>query len=102
MTLLASSMDSRDTRSKRPPRPTLAARQANNSSEPPVTTARKIRMKMPRLGSVAKAWTEVRTPERTRKVPNNDKKNTKKTNNTNQNKKHPHNTETTSKRISAV
>ena len=26
-------------------------------------------MKMPRAGSVAKAWTEVRTPERTRKVP---------------------------------
>ena len=26
-------------------------------------------MKMPREGSVAKAWTEVRTPERTRKVP---------------------------------
>jgi len=27
-------------------------------------------MKMPRLGSVANAWTEVNTPERTRKVPN--------------------------------
>jgi hypothetical protein len=38
-------------------------------SEPPTTSARKIRMKTPRAGSVAKAWTEVRTPERTRKVP---------------------------------
>ncbi len=26
-------------------------------------------MKMPRVGSVAKAWTEVSTPERTRNVP---------------------------------
>ena len=26
-------------------------------------------MKVPRLGSMAKAWTEVRIPERTRKVP---------------------------------
>ena len=26
-------------------------------------------MKAPRAGSVAKAWTDVRTPERTRKVP---------------------------------
>ena len=30
------------------------------------------RMKMPRLGSVAKAWTEVRTPDRTRNVPSSD------------------------------
>src|SRR6266516_7987883 len=30
---------------------------------------RKQRMKMPRFGSVANAWTEVKTPERTRKVP---------------------------------
>ena len=29
-------------------------------------------MKMPRDGSVAKAWTEVSTPERTRKVPSSD------------------------------
>ena len=29
-------------------------------------------MKMPRLGSVAKACTEVSTPERTRKVPSSD------------------------------
>jgi len=30
-------------------------------------------MKMPRVGSVAKACTEVSTPERTRKVPSSDK-----------------------------
>ena len=29
-------------------------------------------MKTPRRGSVAKAWTEVSTPERTRKVPTSD------------------------------
>ena len=29
-------------------------------------------MKTPRVGSVAKAWTEVSTPERTRKVPSSD------------------------------
>ena len=29
-------------------------------------------MKTPRAGSVAKAWTEVKTPERTRKVPSSD------------------------------
>ncbi len=32
-------------------------------------------MKMPRRGSVAKACTEVRTPERTRKVPSSDNEN---------------------------
>ena len=37
-----------------------------------MTATRKIRMKMPRRGSVAKAWTEVSTPERTRKVPSSD------------------------------
>ena len=31
--------------------------------------AKNARMKTPRAGSVAKAWTETRTPERTRKVP---------------------------------
>jgi hypothetical protein len=32
-------------------------------------------MKMPRRGSVAKACTEVSTPERTRKVPSSDREN---------------------------
>ena len=30
-------------------------------------------MNSPRAGSLAKAWTEVSTPERTRKVPSSDK-----------------------------
>ena len=34
-------------------------------------------MKMPRRGSVANAWTEVSTPERTRKVPSNDREKAK-------------------------
>ena len=71
-TLLASSIDSRDTMSKAPPAPTFGARQANSSSEPPTTSARKPRMKMPRAGSVAKACTELSTPERTMKVPSSD------------------------------
>ena len=33
------------------------------------------RMKMPRRGSVAKVWTDVSTPERTRKVPISDSEN---------------------------
>ena len=42
------------------------------SSEPPIATSSSRRMKMPRRGSTAKAWTEVSTPERTRKVPTSD------------------------------
>jgi hypothetical protein len=34
-----------------------------------MTIARKIRINNPRFGSVANAWTEVRTPDRTKKVP---------------------------------
>ena len=34
-----------------------------------MSSTRMARMKTPRAGSTAKAWTEVRTPERTRKVP---------------------------------
>src|SRR6185503_9427804 len=68
-TLLASSIDSRESNSNMPPGETLLARQAYSVSEPPITSARKQRMKMPRFGSVANACTEVSTPERTRKVP---------------------------------
>ncbi len=68
-TLLASSSDSREAGAKPPPRPTRGARQAKSASEPPMTSIRKMRMKTPRFGSVAKAWTEVSTPERTRNVP---------------------------------
>src|SRR5512143_2200229 len=102
MTLLASSMDSRDTRSKRPPSPTLAARQANSRSEPPVTTARKIRMKMPRLGSVANAWTEVSTLELKMNVPKSDSEKAKMASSTVQFLKLPRFSVTASEWISAV
>src|SRR3546814_379623 len=49
---------------------TTGARSANNASEPPITTSRNTRINTPRVGSEAKACTEVNTPERTRKVPN--------------------------------
>src|ERR1035437_8575771 len=68
-TLLTSNNVSRDTNVNLPPDCTLPARTANKASEPPTTTARNSRIKTPRLGSVAKAWTEVKTPERTRNVP---------------------------------
>src|SRR5512142_2711500 len=74
-TLLVSNMDSREIRSNLPPKPILGARQANSSNDEPITTTRKERMKMPRLGSVAKACTEVSTPERTRKVPSREREN---------------------------
>lgn len=52
------------------PRASIApARAANSISAPPVKKPRIIRMKMPRSGSLAKAWTEVITPDRTMKVP---------------------------------
>ena len=38
-----------------------------------MATIKSSRMKVPRAGSVAKAWTEVSTPERTRKVPTKDR-----------------------------
>src|SRR5207302_5196300 len=74
-TLLVSKNDSRERTSNLEPRPTCFARQAYNASEPPITTVRKARMKMPRLGSVANACTDVSTPERTRNVPMSDSEN---------------------------
>ncbi len=71
-TLLASSEVSRDSSAKPPPSPTDGARIANSSREPPITNTSSARMNTPRSGSVAKAWTEVSTPERTRKVPSSD------------------------------
>src|SRR3569833_877475 len=68
-TLLASSKDSREKKSKLPPKPTLGARQANSANEPPTTMIRKARMNMPRSGSLANECTDVSTPDRTRKVP---------------------------------
>jgi len=74
-TLLARSIASRETRSNPPPNPTRGARQAYSKSDPPMTIARKTRINNPRFGSVAKAWTEVKTPERTRNVPSKLKEN---------------------------
>ena len=67
--LLTSSRDSRDTQLKPTRLLTAGARRAYRISEPPTTTARKASTNRPRAGSVAKACTEVSTPERTRKVP---------------------------------
>ena len=67
--LLSSRKPSRDTGANIPPGFSAGARQANRISEPPMVTIRRARIKTPRVGSVAKEWTEVKTPERTRKVP---------------------------------
>jgi hypothetical protein len=61
-----------DTGAKIPPWRSIGARQAKSASEPPIKKTRIARMKTPRVGSTAKEWTEVRTPERTRKVPSRD------------------------------
>src|SRR3990167_4139880 len=71
-TLPVSIRDSRDINANDPPRATLGARQANKMRDEPTTRNNNTRMKMPRRGSVAKACTEVSTPERTRKVPSSD------------------------------
>src|SRR5271169_2191343 len=68
-TLLDNKKDSREINSNLPPKPILGARQANSNNEEPITNTRKDKMKIPRRGSVAKACTEVSTPERTRNVP---------------------------------
>ena len=47
----------------------LGPRQANSANAPPMVTTSSNRIKTPRVGSDAKACTEVITPERTRKVP---------------------------------
>src|SRR6267378_4375826 len=46
-------------------------------------------MKIPRAGSVANAWTEVRTPERTRKVPSREREKARIASNTVQLRKAP-------------
>ena len=71
-TLLSNKKDSRETKPMVPPKVTAGARQANRVSEAPTTTAKKIRIKIPREGSDANACTEVSTPERTKKVPSKD------------------------------
>ena len=68
--VVGSSTDSRETEVElaRRGRPSAHATRTS-ASEPPMTSTRKPRMNTPRAGSVAKACTEVSTPERTRKVP---------------------------------
>src|SRR6185295_9677513 len=68
-TLFDKRNDSREITSNLLPRPTCFARHAYKTSEPPITRNKNPSTKMPRFGSVAKAWTEVSTPERTRNVP---------------------------------
>jgi hypothetical protein len=68
-TLFARRKLSLETGSESPPSPMREVRQAYRPSAPPMNNVKSIRMKIPRLGSTAKAWTEVSTPERTRKVP---------------------------------
>src|SRR5208282_2849696 len=70
--LLRTSAPSRETGEKRPPCLISPARKAKSANEPPMKMTRIARMKTPRVGSLAKAWTDVSTPERTRKVPSND------------------------------
>ena len=74
-TLLAKSRVSRESKLTACPMRTLGMRQAYKVSEKPTTTAKNIRMNTPRLGSVAKACTEVSTPERTKNVPSSDSEN---------------------------
>ena len=69
---MTSNMVSRDMGSNLPPPLSDGARQAKSSSEMPITSTSRARMYMPRRGSVAKACTEVSTPERTRKVPSSE------------------------------
>src|SRR5262250_2604725 len=100
--LFASSAASRETTSNPPPRPTAPARQANSASDPPITTARNARMNTPRAGSVAKACTEVSTPERTRNVPTSDRENATIASSTDQLLNAPRFSVTASEWISAV
>ena len=74
-TLLANKNDSRDTKSMRPPKVAAGARHAKRVSELPTTTTKNSKMNTPRDGSDANACTEVSTPERTKKVPNNESEN---------------------------
>ena len=74
-TLFASNADSRETKLNLPPSPTLGALQANRRRDEPTTNTKNPRIKTPRSGSVAKACTEVNTPDRTKNVPKSDKEN---------------------------
>jgi hypothetical protein len=68
-TLLSSKNDSREPTTGCEALAHCGARQANKASDTPTTTTKNSKMNTPRLGSVAKACTDVNTPERTKKVP---------------------------------
>ena len=63
---------SRLTRLNSVPDAIAGARTANSASAEPVAPTMMARMKTPRRGSTANEWTDVRMPERTRKVPISD------------------------------
>ena len=63
---------SRDIKEKAPPNVLFGALKAYRNKDEPTTKESRIKIKMPRRGSVAKACTDVRTPERTKKVPSKD------------------------------
>ena len=67
--LLRISEPSRLIGANKPPWRNECIRAANSASDPPTKMTMMARMKTPRSGSTAKAWTEDSTPERTRKVP---------------------------------
>ena len=70
--LFSTSAPSREIGAKMPVGAITGARNANSSSEPPITIASSARMNTPRVGSLAKLCTEFRMPERTRNVPHSD------------------------------
>ena len=73
--MFSTSAPSRETCANTPPDFSSGARKANSSSEPPITRPSSPRMNTPRAGSWAKACTEFKIPERTRKVPDKDRLN---------------------------
>src|SRR6202453_4684862 len=71
--LFTTKAPSREIGANRPPPFRAGARKAYSVNDPPMAVTSSSRMNVPRSGSVAKACTEVRTPERTRKVPTRDR-----------------------------
>ena len=67
--LLTTKADSRLTVANTPLLSIEPARKANRSKDPPTNITKINKIKTPRSGSLAKACTDVRTPERTIKVP---------------------------------
>ena len=101
-TLLSNRPVSRDSRSKRTELRIWLARRAYSASDEPTTAIRNSRMNTPRSGSEANACTDVRTPERTRKVPSRLRENAKIASSTVQALNAPRFSVTASECISAV